>query len=403
MTAPYFVASDADDEPTLWRHDPDRPDYPQPVLRRFEMGDPVAWDGIAAWAAGMSAPTPDLPAVTLTDEERDRLCICDYLVDGKHAGLCDDVRVETQRIVAARLAASGEDDAAAVADFAMQIVAWEQWAGALLGYTPSEAAEVVGQEPGETRDFLAARLAAQPVAPAPDRDALPRVVECPSAGALYDLLASLNDAGLHPAVAVDPAYPVVASLWDVDYAGEVHYTVADPDSGAPHCNLCSECKAGCADCERKPRFPVAVVLAHDPDPAEALDGPVDAWWRAARSAPSGDADLTARVQALHPLEVTKRCGNWIAPPTDPLPGPQDPPIYCGRPDDGHDVGQCVTPDGYRLQDFLRPIEARPALVSYTCETCRTPQDHRSAAPCETLRALLADQPAATPEGGASDG
>ena len=65
MSTPYFVAPDADDEPTLWRHDPDRPDYPQPVVRRFEVGDPVVWDGLAAWAAGgMSAPTPDLPAVT---------------------------------------------------------------------------------------------------------------------------------------------------------------------------------------------------------------------------------------------------------------------------------------------------------------------------------------------------
>lgn len=184
----------------------------------------------------MSAPTPDLPAVTLTDEERQMLGGVASLAG--YRSLLDQMCERVERIVAAR-------------------------------------------------------LAAQPVAPAPDRDALPRVVECPSAEALFDLLASLNEAGLHPEVACQPAAPFIALLKDADYAGAVHYVATDPD-GEVHCCACDDCH-GAHDA---PRFPLTVVLAHDPEPASILSGEVTAWWRAARPAPSGDADLAARVQAL---------------------------------------------------------------------------------------------------------
>ena len=209
MTAPYFVAPDADDELTLWRHDPDRPDYPQPVLRRFEVGDPVVWDGLAAWAAGgMSAPTPDLPAVTLTDEERDALW------DGTWD--LNRVAATVERVVAAR-------------------------------------------------------LAAQPVAPAPDRDAL-RL----AAHLLDDNMRTRCDLTAEPGEADEDERPrrnrgrcpgvSVGVRWEDGFADVV-------------------CEQHAQNAEARG----ALVVR-----PKRHDGTTDA--PAARPAPSGDADLAARVQ-----------------------------------------------------------------------------------------------------------
>ncbi|MDN7120267.1 hypothetical protein INN71_02560 [Nocardioides sp. ChNu-153] len=176
----------------------------------------------------MTAPAPDLPAVTLTDEER-----------GLIAGTIDSCTV------------------------------WE---------TVEAVEETVER-------IVAARLAAQPVAPAPDRDALAEALRDVFRGDEYEENAA--------AAAGEGEWSWFA--WLAATAG--------------------------------------------------VDAVLDAL--AARPAPSGDADLAARVQEL--------ADEWDAP---------------------YDIGAFSTPDAY--EEAVRDCAAR-------------------------LRALLADQPAATPEGGASDG
>jgi hypothetical protein len=124
---------------------------------------------------------------------------------------------------------------------------------------------------------------------------LPRVVPCESEEALYALLSSLNNAGNHAEIACLSdlnGSPFLAGLWDVDYAGTVHYVFTEGDSGQQHCHECAGCyeilrngknevvRRGLDDCDyRSPAFPIVVVLTEDPPPIDD-DDPVDAWWRA---------------------------------------------------------------------------------------------------------------------------
>lgn len=102
-----------------------------------------------------------------------------------------------------------------------------------------------------------------------------RIVEAPSELALFDLLSSLNDAGERPELAcLVGGAPIIAGLWDVDYAGTVHYLTPDGDTGQVPCVECTPLAL-----DWKPAFPLTVVLAYDPDPIEDLFGEVGAWWR----------------------------------------------------------------------------------------------------------------------------
>ena len=116
---------------------------------------------------------------------------------------------------------------------------------------------------------------------------------------------------------------------------------------------------------------------------------------------SADYDAALGVlRAAHPVSQTRRCGNRLAEPVDPPPGPPAPPIWCNRAAN-HD-GECVTYDGRRLSGFVRAglgIEERPPVVSYRCETCRTQQEHRSPDPCDTLRLLTRVLPPASTDSG----
>lgn len=113
-----------------------------------------------------------------------------------------------------------------------------------------------------------------------------RLIDAPSEDALYLLLASLNDAGHHPEVAcLKGGGPFIAGLWDVDYAGSVHYVVTEADSGQVHCCNCTECRPWC---DWHPTFPVTVVLTEDPDPVTLLTDEPVAWWRVSPASTGGD-------------------------------------------------------------------------------------------------------------------
>lgn len=100
------------------------------------------------------------------------------------------------------------------------------------------------------------------------------------------------------------------------------------------------------------------------------------------------AETAQMIRAAHPVTETRRCGNRLDEPIDPPPGPPNPPVWCNLPADGHGIDQCRTYSGARLIAFARiGIEVRPPVVTYRCETCRTPQDHKSPTPCATLAIL----------------
>lgn len=112
----------------------------------------------------------------------------------------------------------------------------------------------------------------------------PRMVTAATPEQMLSLLLSLNEAGFYPEVAgcTEHGATFIAGLWDVDYAGAVHYVLTEADSGMPHCHMCSGCgRYPTGECDYDaPGYPLHVVLTEDPPPATTLDEGMVAWWRA---------------------------------------------------------------------------------------------------------------------------